>query len=103
MTNLRFGNRTFSLPANRVARMAIGGLLVFFGIFGFLPVLGFWMIPVGLIILSVDIPAVRRWRRQSTVKLGLWLKGRYPFLADKLGFNNGNHRPRDPAGRTRQP
>jgi len=34
---------------------------------GFLPVLGFWMIPLGLLVLSVDLPAVRRWRRQFTV------------------------------------
>jgi hypothetical protein len=34
---------------------------------GFLPVLGFWMIPLGLLVLSVDLPIVRRWRRQLTV------------------------------------
>jgi hypothetical protein len=31
-------------------------------------VVGFWMIPLGLLVLSVDIPIVRRWRR----KLALW-------------------------------
>jgi hypothetical protein len=30
-------------------------------------VLGFWMIPLGLLVLSVDLPVVRRWRRQLTV------------------------------------
>jgi hypothetical protein len=30
-------------------------------------VLGFWMIPLGLLVLSVDIPIVRRWRRQLAV------------------------------------
>ncbi len=31
---------------------------------GFLPVLGFWMLPLGFIILSHDIPLARRWRRR---------------------------------------
>ncbi len=75
--------------------MAIGILFIFFGLLGFLPVLGFWMIPVGLAILSVDIPAVRRWRRQFTVKFGLWLKQRFPSLAEKVGYGNGASRPRN--------
>ncbi len=33
----------------------------------FLPILGFWMIPLGLIVLSHDLPAVRRRRRRMTV------------------------------------
>ncbi len=90
MAIIRFGDKTYSLPTSRLIRIPIGILLILFGILGFLPVLGFWMIPLGLIILSVDIPIVRRWRRKATVKLGAWLKRRYPSFADKLGFNN-NH------------
>jgi len=30
-------------------------------------VVGFWMIPLGLLVLSIDLPVVRRWRRQLTV------------------------------------
>ena len=33
-----------------------------------MPVFGFWMIPLGLFVLSVDIPIVRRWRRQLAVR-----------------------------------
>ncbi len=62
-------NRTFSLPASRLARVMIGCLLIAGGILGFLPVLGFWMIPLGLVILSVDFPLVRRWRRRASVWL----------------------------------
>ena len=79
----------------RALRLPLAVLLVIGGLFGFLPILGFWMVPLGLIILSVDIPVVRRWRRQATVSLGLWLKTRYPALAGKLGFDNENHRPRE--------
>jgi len=30
-------------------------------------VLGFWMIPLGLLVLSHDFATVRRWRRRLTV------------------------------------
>jgi hypothetical protein len=32
--------------------------------FAILPVLGLWMIPVGLFILSIDFPPIRRFRRR---------------------------------------
>jgi hypothetical protein len=92
MSKIKLGNRTFDLPKNRLLRIAIGVLLILFGLFGFLPVLGFWMIPLGLIVLSIDIPLVRRWRRQAQVRLGQWLKLHYPALAERLGFSNGKRR-----------
>ena len=39
------------------------------GTLGFLPVLGFWMIPLGLLVLSQDLPVVRRWRRNFVVRM----------------------------------
>ena len=51
----------------RWVRLSVGILLVLGGILGFLPVLGFWMIPLGLLILSYDLPMVRRWRRKFEV------------------------------------
>ena len=42
-------------------RSVFGVLLIVGGLFGFLPVLGFWMIPLGFAILSLDIPPLRRW------------------------------------------
>ncbi|MFC3726097.1 PGPGW domain-containing protein [Neoaquamicrobium sediminum] len=59
--------REITMPQSRLLRIVIGGLLVFLGCFGFLPVLGFWMIPVGLVILSYEFATVRRWRRRSEV------------------------------------
>ena len=64
---VRLFNRHWHLPKSRPLRVGIGILLVAGGIVGFLPVLGFWMIPLGLLVLSVDLPIVRRWRRQLTV------------------------------------
>lgn len=69
---IRFGEREFHLPRSRLLRMSVGVLLVIGGILGFLPVLGFWMIPLGLLILSVDLPIVRRWRR----RIDLWWERR---------------------------
>ncbi len=56
------------LPDSPVLRILVGSLLIVGGLLGFLPVLGFWMVPLGLLILSHDIPAVRRARR----KLAVW-------------------------------
>ena len=47
MRSIKFGNRSMALPASRIARMAIGVALVIGGLAGFLPILGFWMIPLG--------------------------------------------------------
>jgi hypothetical protein len=41
-------------------RIPVGVLLIVAGVFGFLPVLGFWMIPIGVILIGRDIPFVRR-------------------------------------------
>lgn len=59
--------RPIRLPASRIARVGLGVAFVLGGIFSFLPILGLWMLPVGLIILSIDFAIVRRWRRRSTV------------------------------------
>jgi hypothetical protein len=51
----------------------VGVVLVLGGLVGFLPILGFWMVPLGLIVLSYDFPSVRRLRRRMTVWLmRLW-------------------------------
>jgi hypothetical protein len=41
------------------------------------------MIPLGMLVLSNDIPRVRRWRRRFAV----WFHRRYPKLAAKLDPN----------------
>ncbi|WP_420410467.1 hypothetical protein [Hoeflea sp.] len=66
---MRFGSKTLKLPRSATARIAVGTGLVFGGVLGFLPVLGFWMIPLGLLVLSQDLPSVRRWRRSMIVRI----------------------------------
>jgi hypothetical protein len=65
---ITIGSRQFTLPQSRALRILIGYLLVFFGFLGFLPILGFWMIPLGLWILSQEYGWLRRVRR----RFGLW-------------------------------
>ena len=59
--------------APRMTRLAIGLTLIVGGVFGFLPVLGFWMIPLGIVVIFIDVPRVKRawsrlrhwWRRRT--------------------------------------
>jgi len=51
-------------------RRTAGVLLMIGGMLGFLPVLGYWMFPVGLALLAVDIPWARRWYRRMYVAWG---------------------------------
>ena len=47
-------------PELRIPRVAAGILLVLFGLVGFLPILGFWMVPLGLLLLAQDVGFLRR-------------------------------------------
>lgn len=76
MAKVRFGSKSFELPGNRAARVTIGILLILGGIAGFLPILGFWMIPLGFIVLAIDIPAIRRINRRVTVAVSRWWRAR---------------------------
>jgi hypothetical protein len=74
---IRLGNKSIELPRSRIARIAIGVALVLLGgLGGWLPILGFWMAPLGLVVLAVDIPIIRRWNRRITVAVVSWWKGR---------------------------
>ncbi|MGF0540569.1 hypothetical protein ACQQ2Q_21445 [Agrobacterium sp. ES01] len=71
---LRLGSLEMPFPRSRAGRIAVGVLFVLGGMLGFLPILGFWMIPVGLLILSQDLAFVRRRRR----RLAVWWRKRHP-------------------------
>ncbi|MDX2145291.1 MAG: PGPGW domain-containing protein [Rhodospirillaceae bacterium] len=59
-----------NLPRSAWLRVPIGILLIIFGILGFLPILGFWMIPLGLAVLAIDYPPARRLGRRLVVFIG---------------------------------
>jgi hypothetical protein len=54
--------------------MPVGLLLVAAGLLGFLPVLGFWMLIPGLLLLSLDIPFLRLPIRVVIVRARAWLR-----------------------------
>jgi hypothetical protein len=46
-------------PSSRLVRIPLAILLVLAGFVGFLPILGFWMIPLGLALIAQDVPPLR--------------------------------------------
>ncbi len=94
MPRIRIGRQSVPLPASRFARVALGLALIGGGVLGFLPILGFWMIPLGLLVLSFDLPQVRRWRRRFLVRHAERLRRRHPTLAGWLGL--GRQHPQHP-------
>lgn len=67
-------------PSARFIRLPVGFLLVLGGIFSILPVLGLWMLPLGLLLLALDLPFLQGPVSWSIVvfsrKLDLWKRGR---------------------------
>lgn len=61
-------------------RIPLALLLIVGGIFSVLPFLGLWMLPLGLLLLAIDVPALRpgisalviRARRWGTERLRAW-------------------------------
>lgn len=47
-------------PWAMLIRIPLGILLVIGGLLAFLPVLGLWMLPLGLLLLSIDLPFLQR-------------------------------------------
>lgn len=47
-------------PSSRWLRIPTAMLLMIGGVFGFLPVLGLWMLPLGLILIAQDVPFLQR-------------------------------------------
>jgi hypothetical protein len=65
-------------PSSRWVRIPSGALLVVGGVFSFLPVLGIWMLPLGLALLAEDVPALR----SSRSKVFDWIERKKPHWLD---------------------
>jgi hypothetical protein len=61
-------------PTSRLVRLPLGVLMVFGGVFGFLPILGFWMLPLGLLLLARDIPSLE----PPLARMLGWINRRWP-------------------------
>ena len=47
-------------PSSRWVRVPLGIILILAAFLSFLPILGIWMLPLGLLLLAQDIPFLRR-------------------------------------------
>jgi len=59
-------------PSRRWVRIPAAAGLIVGGVLWFLPLVGFWMLPLGLILLAEDIPPLKR----SLARAARWLDAR---------------------------
>ena len=71
-------------PSSRWVRIPSGALLVVGGVLSFLPVLGVWMLPLGLALLAEDVPALRSSRSKALD----WIERRKPHWLDPSASKN---------------
>ena len=79
-TSLAATVRYLRQPSGRWFRIPAGLLLILGGLLSFLPILGIWMLPLGLLLLAEDLPALRSWRSRVLD----WIERRHPeWLASR--------------------
>ena len=67
-------------PSSFSARLTAALLLILGGFFSFLPVLGVWMLPLGLMLIAQDLPFLRK----PLVKTFKWVEAKWRWLKVKL-------------------
>ncbi|MCP4621506.1 MAG: hypothetical protein GY844_34315 [Bradyrhizobium sp.] len=60
-------------PSSRLVRIPLAVLLILGGIFSILPVLGLWMLPLGLLLFAQDVPVLR----PPLVRLLAWVERKW--------------------------
>ena len=71
------GIRGLRHPKARLVRIPLAVLSIVGGLFSFLPILGVWMLPLGLLLLAYDVPALRKpVGRFTSWGVGRWAKFR---------------------------
>jgi hypothetical protein len=66
-------------PSSFAVRLIIAILLILGGIFSFLPVLGIWMLPLGLLLIAQDIPFLQK----PLLGAFAWIERKYEWLRTK--------------------
>jgi hypothetical protein len=61
-------------PSSRWVRIPSATVLLAGGVVGFLPIAGFWMIPLGLVLIAQDVPPLR----SPMARLLAWIDRRWP-------------------------
>ena len=59
-----------------LVRLPVAILFILGGVFWFLPIVGLWMLPIGLLLLAVDLPALRPRVSAGMILLRRWLRGK---------------------------
>ena len=71
--------RWLRMPSSFAIRLVIAILLILGGIFSILPVLGLWMLPLGLLLIAQDIPLLQ----EPLVAAFAWLEAKWEWLKVK--------------------
>lgn len=66
-------------PSSFAARFAVAILFVVGGLFSFLPILGIWMLPLGLLLIAQDVPALQK----PIVSALMWTEAKWKALKAK--------------------
>lgn len=59
-------------PGMAWLRLPLSAVLICGGMFGFLPILGFWMVPLGIVLLADDVPPLRRPTMRALAAAQRW-------------------------------
>ncbi|TNC74738.1 tryptophan synthase subunit beta [Rubellimicrobium roseum] len=74
--SLRRPLRRLLREGSALVRLPIAFTLMAGGLLSFLPFLGVWMLPLGLLLLAVDIPALRPTTSALMIRGRRWTSGR---------------------------
>jgi len=63
-------------PSSFPVRLLVALLLILGGLFSFLPILGLWMLPLGLLLIAQDVPLLQK----PLVSALAWIEARWARL-----------------------
>jgi hypothetical protein len=71
------GVKWLRYPPRKAVRLLVSAFLILGGILSILPVLGLWMLPLGLALMSDDIPWLKVWLEHAAQWIGrMWRRVR---------------------------
>jgi hypothetical protein len=68
--------RWLRMPSSFAVRLVIAILLILGGILSFLPILGVWMLPLGLLLIAQDVPFLQK----PLLRVFEWFEKKYEWL-----------------------
>ena len=66
-------------PSSLAVRLVVAMLLIVGGFFSFLPILGLWMLPLGLLFIAQDVPLLQT----PLVRALTWVEAKWDLLKKK--------------------